>query len=225
MKIIFDFDHTVFNTLSMHEDIIVAMETLGVSEEKYQRVYEDVTYWKMFNVDAFANRLERLFAVSSEDVVQALSKITDRSELYVYDDVKDNAKELISAGHEMYLLSWGDEEWEKNKIDNSGISSYFKKVVTVSKVKVGYLGEWCCGNTGIVLINDKPAELKVIKEMHSNFNLIRLKRPGGKFSDQPTPDGVMEAKSMAEVVKLIEKIKPEEIKHLCLGCTKQREPA
>ena len=86
MKIIFDFDHTIFDTSSMHEDIVVAMEVLGIPEDRYKIAYDEVTNWKMFSLDSLANHLEKNHSVERTEVVDALYNIADRSELYVYED-------------------------------------------------------------------------------------------------------------------------------------------
>jgi len=68
MIIVLDFDHTLFNMMEMHQEMIDAITSLGITREQYDQVYGEISRWKMFTVDAFAYRLQKVTGISSEEV-------------------------------------------------------------------------------------------------------------------------------------------------------------
>ena len=76
-------------------------------------------------------------------------------------------------------------------------------VLSVSQMKADYLKSWAPESIKVVLVDDKPAELKAVDELHLGIHLIRMRRPGAKYSDQPTPLGMAEAQNMEDVLKTV----------------------
>ena len=207
MKIIFDFDHTIFNMTEMHKAIEEEIEKLGIDLENYRQAYSDITSRKAFSIDSFANSLEKISGVSSSIIKEGFEKVVKESSLYLYEDVIENFEQLKEGGHNISLLSWGDAAWQKKKIHHSGIAPYIKEVVTVSELKSKYVEKWEAHIECYVLINDKPAELKAIKECKPELKLIRMRRGNGKYSDTETPPGIPEVKDMRETIELIKTMK------------------
>lgn len=207
MKIIFDFDHTVFDMTAMHQSIVDAIKELGINEEQYRHCYNDVTNWKIFTVDSISQRLNRVLKVSSEDVSKAFHVVAEEALLYVYDDVDEHFQKLKAEGHKLYLLSWGDKDWQHKKIEHSGLMKHCEDIMTVQEVKADYLSKNHEQHECLVLIDDKPAELKAIKEAKPDLKMIRLRRDNGKYSGIETPHDIPEAKNMAEVMKIVSEMK------------------
>lgn len=206
MIIIFDYDHTIFDMMAMHEEIVGAMKELGVSERAYQDAYAQVTNWKMFTPDAMAQRLHRIAGVKPPDVLDAFNSIAEHSGKYVYPDTVKGFESLKNAGHELYILSWGDKAWQMKKIKQSKLLPFCKEVLSVSQLKADYLKGWAPDGIKVVLVDDKPAELKAVDDLHLGIHLIRMRRPGAKYSDQPTPLGMAEAQNMEGVLKTVESL-------------------
>lgn len=206
MKLIIDFDHTIFDMASMHEALDEAITDLGIPSEQYRAAYNKETNWKVFSVPGFANRLEKMTEISSKEITKAYHRVGDIADLFVYEDVHQGLEQLKEHGHEVFLLSWGDTEWQMRKIQSSGIRDHFKDVLTVTQLKAEFLQNWCADACDVVVVDDKPAELKAIKERHPKFHLIRMRRENGKYSDQETPEGVHEAVDMKGVLSLVKQL-------------------
>jgi hypothetical protein len=205
MKLIFDFDHTIFDMTSMHDAIMDSMASIGISKETYLDAYQMETNWKAFTVSGVASRLEKMAKADPEKVHRAYHKVAEVADLFVYDDVLGSFQDLRDDGHVISLLSWGDQEWQNKKIHHSGLKDEFEEVITVNQLKADYLGDWCKGEKyEVVVIDDKPAELKAIQQKHPEFHLVRLRRENGKYTDQDTPEGIHEAKDMKQVVDLVQ---------------------
>lgn len=206
MKIIFDFDHTIFDMTSMHDEIMSGMESLGLSREDYRDVYSKVTQWKLFTVEDIASKINQHHGLPRENIVEVFENVANSCDLYLYDDVHQCCKSLRADGHKLYLLSWGDENWQNKKIESAKVAHHFEEIITVSQLKADCLGEWYKAGERIVLVDDKPAELKAVQDKYPDFHLIRLRRPNGKYSDLETPPGIAEAIGMNEVINLISEL-------------------
>ncbi len=209
MKIIFDFDHTIFDMASMHLALIEAIEEIGISKEEYKTAYNKETNWKSFDVDSLAGRLEKMTNKPVASIKKAYHRVGDVADLFVYNDVVEALEELKADGHELRLLSWGDGDWQLRKINSCGFKKYFTEIITVTELKADFLTQWGKDNTDVVVIDDKPAELKAINKEHPNFTLIRMRRENGKYSDQETPEGIGEVKNMKEVIASIKQLKKD----------------
>lgn len=207
MKLIFDFDHTVFDMMEMHAAIFAAMKKIGVTEEQYNAAYDQITKWKMFTTDGLANALAKTAGVNEARVIQALEGVAKETELYVYDDVPGAFQELLDSGHKISLLSWGDKDWQDLKIKHSGLMPFCEEVVSVTQVKADYIQKKYDSLGCLVVIDDKIAELKAIQAASPEMKLIRMRREGAKYSEIETPHGIMEAKDMSEVVKILSEMK------------------
>lgn len=207
MKLIFDFDHTVFDMTEMHKSLKDSVVGLGVSKEHYQDAYNDVTQWKMFTLSDFSQRISRDAGVDAQQIERAFDSVAKESFLYIYDDVESHFERLKTAGHKIYLLSWGDADWQEKKIKESGLMKHCEEVVSIPEIKASYIREKHPESDCLVLIDDRPAELKAVLKHEPHMKVIRVRRENGKYSDIQTPHGIPEATNMAEVFTLIENMK------------------
>lgn len=207
MVIIFDYDHTVFDMMAMHDDLVKAMRDVGISERVYHDAYAQVTNWKMFTAEALSNRLNRLTGIAADKIRNALESVAGSSGKHVYPDTAAGFKALKDQGHDLYILSWGDKSWQMKKINASGLLPFCKEVLSVSQLKADYLKTWAPPDARIVLVDDKPAELKAVQESGQGISLIRMRRPGAKYSDQDTPDGLAEASDMQDILRMVDSMK------------------
>lgn len=204
MKLVFDFDHTIFDMMAMHVSIDEAITGLGIALPVYREAYTQVTNWKAFTVASLANFLARKTKVKESDIIDALENVVAHSGDWLYADVISGLQALKDAGHELYLLSWGDMEWQMKKINRCNILPFFKEVLSIAQVKADYLKSWSGGSSSsVALIDDKPAELKAVEAGGQETRLIRMRRAGAKYSDQETPQGMAEAKDMSDVLTIV----------------------
>lgn len=198
MRIILDFDHTLFDMQRMHQELISALDRIGIPEKMYKEAYSLETHWKVFTVQGFANRLASKSGIAQEIIEKTLWDVAKSSGHCLYPDVMEVCRELKSVGHTLILLSWGDEDWQGAKIEQSGVRSFFDEIVTITDLKADYLKGRGNGRP-VVLVDDKPAELKSVQEARPDIQLVRMRRPNAKYSDTPTPDGMTEVTSMREL--------------------------
>lgn len=205
MIIVFDFDHTIFDMMAMHEALYSAIRKLGVSRADYDDAYLAVTHWKMFTPSALAQRLQKANKVSAEKTLQAMQSVAERSREFLYEDTTEAMRRLKEAGHELYILTWGDEAWQGAKVKHSGLMPYCKEAFCLSQAKQDFLKGWAMAHPGAVLVDDKPAEIRSVSDMKVPMRFVRMRRTNAKYADQDTPAGVAEVRDMQEVMALISK--------------------
>lgn len=204
MKLVFDFDHTLFDMMAMHTAIESEMESIGVTPVQYREAYTKVTNWKKFTVSALAQMLAKTHKIKPEEVVAALDRAAAQSKQWLFPDVIDGLQRLKADGHQLFLLSWGDTDWQMKKIEPCGIMPLFEKTLSIAEVKADYMKQWQALDGGkAVLIDDKPAELKAVEAAGNDIGCIRMRRDGAKYSDQETPQGMAEAQDMNDVISII----------------------
>ena len=203
MIIIFDFDHTLFDMMAMHEALFGAVRKLGINREQYDEAYLAVTHWKMFTPQAFAHRLHKVGGLDVGQVLAALQSVAERSDEFLYPDSAETIKRLNDAGHEVSILTWGDEAWQRAKVRHAGLEPYCRNVFCLSKPKHEFLLTWCPPNRSAILVDDKPAEMKPMQEHKLPMRLVRMRRGNAKYSDQETPAGMLEITDLKGLFDLL----------------------
>lgn len=130
---------------------------------------------------------------------------------YLYED----AKEFISKQSEcsnVFLLTYGEENFQKLKFINSGLSDLFHGAIytvvrkpeffrqTLSKAEDDFIFTLLPGKKfrRVLFIDDYPQEF-MLEHNWNNFLQYRVRRNGAKYSDIQTPQGVIEINSLSEI--------------------------
>lgn len=127
--LIFDFDHTLFNAQDLRKD-------LGLLIAGNESVTSELI-WKEF-------------AKPQNKITKFLQKDASK---YVFPEVVENLQKLKS---EKILLSYGNLQFQEEKIKDSGLYKLFDKVILTEKNKINFLPKFCSRNKDreVYLIND-----------------------------------------------------------------------
>lgn len=203
MIIVLDFDHTIFDMMAMHEALYEAIAKFGISRADYDDAYLSVTHWKMFTPQALVQRLHKVHGLDPKKVLAAMQDVAARSQEFLYPDTTDAMRRLKEAGHELYVLTWGDEAWQGAKVRHSGLVPLCKEMFCLSQSKQEFLKSWVPKHRSVVLVDDKPAELNAVHDMKVPMRLVRMRRANAKYADQDTPAGMPEVHDMEGLFALI----------------------
>lgn len=180
MKIIIDFDDTILNTYKMMQEFIKSFKKAGFSSEEFKEIYKKSKEKKgEFDQKTVIGLFSKLRPFDKRQVAKELAEILERAEEFVYSDFHkfvDNfpKKELI-------LLSFGSTDYQKIKIENSGVRKYFDKVYITNKDKVYNIEKIYRKYAGdrIVFIDDKAEEIDKVKEKFPGVIAFKMERPRG----------------------------------------------
>jgi len=142
MKIILDFDDTIFNTHQLMSDVSAVFERVDFMRkdffEAYRKCKEKVGDFKPEIIIDLLNEIKPFDKIEAK---KKINSILDNSKNFVYPDFffffkSFNKKDLI-------LLSFGEAGFQRTKIKNSGVNSFFSRVIVTQKNKTKELKSIC----------------------------------------------------------------------------------
>ncbi len=154
MKFIFDFDDMLFNTKQLKDRIFLCLDKVGVSYDKAEAYYKKVRGGE-FSLKNFITELfnqEKIKEIRMENV---------------YEDIMSEClnfvnKELVDVVHELgkencYLATYGEKEFQLDKIKRAGIFSLFSEIIVVPGSKKEIIYDICEKNKAekILFIDNK----------------------------------------------------------------------
>jgi FMN phosphatase YigB (HAD superfamily) len=211
MKIIFDFDHTLFSAKQFYFALKKAFFKLGVKEKLFQETFEkskgvgrDYKPEKQFKL-IHKTRPE----IKIEKLKKSFEKILKTAPKFLYNDVLGFLKKW-SKEADSILLSYGEEKFQKNKIKASKIGKYFKKIIITRDIekskpfrKVPLFRE----KGGIIFVEDNPRALSKTKTSFPQIITVRINRGEGKYCQKPNnPQIDFSIKNLKELEKILKSL-------------------
>lgn len=207
MKIVIDFDDTIFNTYLFVQEIIKHFKRVGFTSEEFKEIYKkSKEKMKDFDQKTVVDLFFRLKPYDKESVVGEIDSLIERSEEFIFPDFRKFANDNYRRN--LILLSFGITEFQKRKIDNSGIQNYFDKIYITDKDKVVDIEHIYrkYPEDQILFIDDKAVEIDKVKEKFSDIITIKMERPRGGHVKIKSEKTDYVAKNFKEVEAIIKKI-------------------
>ncbi|MCI0542212.1 hypothetical protein L0Y69_00440 [bacterium] len=180
MKIFLDFDRTLYDLDAEHEDGKRVVESHGVSRGEYDRTRKFFAggsgsplscYTTELHVDSFSGIGEE----TKQSIVSGIGALLDDGEKYVFEDVSGFLKS--TAGHELIILTFGDEDFQRKKIHGSGLDSYANDIIVTSGDKWNEIKSRLGTNETCVFVDDHPDYFSTPMNVPGVMT-IHLARPG-----------------------------------------------
>ena len=213
MIIFFDFDDVLFNTKKFVGDIKKIFEKNGVSEEIFLKYYKEPETEKNKGIIRKYNpykQIERIKALGLEieNIEKDFMKLVGNTKKYVFKEGIEFLNEV--RDEELYIISFGDSRFQKEKIENSGISQYFKKISIVDFSKAVEIRKILRNKKikegeALIFIDDRVKFLEDIKKSYPGMATFLFKHPEGRYDDAKTSACDFEVKSFEEILKMIKK--------------------
>jgi FMN phosphatase YigB (HAD superfamily) len=212
MKIFIDFDDVLFNTNSFVEDIEKIFAGHGVSEKVFKKYYREPKSEKESKIIRKYNPYEQIKRIKASGIrIGALDKslksFLKDTRKYLFKDGKKFLNKLKKE--DLYVVSYGDRKFQMEKIKNSGIAKYFKKIVIADVSKaVGIRKILKCRNIipgeALIFIDDRAKFLEDIKKSYPGMATFLFKRKEGRYDDMRTKYCDFEVRDFEEVLDVIE---------------------
>lgn len=173
MKYIFDFDDVLFNnTKQFKEHMYACLEEVGVSRGTAETYYRGVRE-NQFSLKAFLTDLFTLEKDKEKKVEDLYKKIMRECPNFVNTELLERVRRI--GIENCYIVTTGDEEFQRGKIRYSGIGDLFNesRIHIVPDSKRDVITKICDENAGkeIVFIDDK---LKSFGDLKDLPNLITM---------------------------------------------------
>lgn len=173
-----DFDLTLFNTTKLKEALADSMSGLIhpqdflASFEKILRGYEE---GYNYSIASHALYLEETAGIPQDITTSNLMNVIFESRDFLYDDAIPFLNHLARQTQEIYLLSFGDFDFQKDRIEACGIEKYFKNIIITQDHKhIITLPTPVTNET--YFLNDNPTENKQISQKYPQSNIIEIQR-------------------------------------------------
>lgn len=150
--VIFDLDHTLYDTDRFKRDSFRILAKLGVAKKRAEDVSRDYFKERQFHHRTFA----RLLLDDAQKIQHFLKKHEElflKSENYWYEGVYGFLKELRKKYY-IVLLSYGDKDFQLKKISPAYTQMFDEVIVTRRK--------------------DKIAQLRRVKNKHSSSKILLI---------------------------------------------------
>lgn len=188
LVVVVDFDHTLAKTTLLKEKMRGLVETLGVTDQIFDKAYVGV---RPYNHKRHAQVIAQLLNRSKKEELEIATAITEALRDFVqciYEDAKRFLLELKLKEAKTILLTYGDQDWQQAKIEASGLGSLFDDIIVTPVDKLTVFNQWATNNRfenqRVYFISDNAKEIQPIIETLPSIRVIQIVRADGKYQDK-----------------------------------------
>lgn len=184
MRIIIDFDYTIFDTNALRKQILARIGDPALTLERYVDFEHDVI--EQHGVYIPDMHKELIVSAGHSDPLTidgAFESSLEDAQECLYHDVLPYIEHARRKASHMMLLSFGTPEWQTLKIMSSGIEGHFDEVLVTDTKKEDAIGAFPNLDT-TVFINDRGCEIDGIKHRFPEIRAVWLRRPGTPYYDE-----------------------------------------
>ena len=200
MKVYIDFDGTLFDTDRYNRDSKKIFNKYGITNDMFHEAYQELFGKnKLFNLNIIADYLIDKYDINKK-IYEEIAIVKNNN--YVYPEVINCLKEMNSLGFELYIFTYGDILFQKEKIEYSKINKYFKDIIITEQEKTSLDLDY----KNSIFIDNNPNETEMFYNVCSKY-VIRIKRNGEKYSTQQTNvSGIFEFENFNQIVDFMKGI-------------------
>jgi FMN phosphatase YigB (HAD superfamily) len=209
MKLFFDFDDVLFNTKKFKEDCYAIFKKKGVSRSFFDECYYDPLDTASIRVYDVVKHIERICQKTNRDcsiLEHAVAIFVADTKKYVFADVSD----VLSGFHkkDLDILSFSKTNFQKAKINGSGITSFFNKITIINSLKGEEMAkiikkEKLGSSEEVYFIDDRVEQIEDVKKRCPQVKTILCVRPEGRYRDRKNKHCDYRITSLREIKKII----------------------
>ena len=202
MKFIIDLDRTLIDTDQFREDIIELAEGHAITREEFGIAYKGDDAKKVcFTPEKLSDGLsEKLGGEKAEFEQQIYSLFSEKNKSYFYEGAIDFLQKLRAKG-QMILLTRGNQEFQKFKIEHLALKDFFDEVVVDHQPKEEICHRWNVEGEEVVFVNDNEEEIKLLKGKCPNWYYVHV-----QFNDKNKSENSFN--NYQDIIKYIESLQP-----------------
>lgn len=179
-KIVFDLDYTLLDTVKFKEALVVAT---GVDEKAYEAAYAAAVARNkgLFDPAVLFAELKERALLTGQDVAPARERfdaVLTTTEQYLYPQAKEMLESLRRHPEaKVELMTFGNAEWQKAKVEHSGLKDLFHDVLYAEKDKKEFVRNLREGDEKVVIVNDNGKEMEEMMNAAPEYAYIIKKGP------------------------------------------------
>lgn len=207
MKIILDFDDVIFNTRKFIKDYKKVFAAFGVPEKEfdYPRERDARGRVKTYDLKKHLKSTKKRLKVDVKKLEDNIADFIKQGGKYVFDDAFRFLEKF--SGQQLYILSYGNKEWQARKIENSGVGRCFEKIIIVNSEKSNGIGMlFKSPNECIMFVDDRVEHIEDVKRSHPQTITVLLQRKEGRYKDRINKYCDFRINNFKELEKLVENL-------------------
>lgn len=175
MNYYLDFDYTLFDTYAFREGLYKILEKNGLDKTYLSITSEKKENdQKLLNIKELFTNLSKEKKIPLDNFLKPLEELYSKADKFVYDDTIEFLKYLKSKNHKLHILTWGDKEFQKEKIQAAQLENYFDEIIYAEKLKYTLDIDYEKG----IFIDDSIRDLSGLYNANAN-QVFRIKRENG----------------------------------------------
>lgn len=180
MRIVVDFDYTVFNTEAMRRQFIKTLRPFGISELAYRAAERELKAKKMYDIE---HHLDALATGQLRHMLgEHIHEVLFHADEFLFPDVSGFLER--HQAHQITLLSFGFPAWQQRKIDGSGLLKFVDDIIVTDKPKADMLRLWS-PDEEIVVVNDRGTEIDAMKQLRPQTRAVWVRRAATPYQNEP----------------------------------------
>lgn len=208
MNFFIDFDHTLYNTPLLTNDMLNALaayicQTTNKNQENIFQLLKDKFKRGTNNIYDIYKLIEYFGNEYKYDIntaTEIVNKVISNGQSYLFEDSIPFLKSLKKDNHKIYILSYNENEvyFQAIKIAGSGLLTYVDGVFPTTSIK----GDIPFDFSKCIFIDDKPKDLISIYN-NKPYKIFRIRRKNDTYSEIETGLPIPEFSSLLELMKNI----------------------
>ena len=208
MNFFIDFDHTLYNTPLLTNDMLNALaayicKNTNENQENIFQLLKDKFKRGTNNIYDIYKLIEYFGNQYKYDINKAteiVNKVISNGQSYLFDDSIPFLKSLKKDNHKIYILSYNETEvyFQAIKITGSGLLPFVDGIFPTTSIK----GDIPLDFSKCIFIDDKPKDLISIYN-NKPYKIFRIRRKNDTYSEIETGLPIPEFSSLSELMKNI----------------------
>ena len=194
MKIYVDFDRTLFDCDRFLEDFYFLINQYNIPKSIFKECQNQCKR-KGFNPHIILNLVKEKYDFN-DNLFYEVDNLIRNTRDYLYGDAISFLEYLKSKKFEIIILTKGNSNYQREKIFNAHLDSYYNKLMVTMKHK----GRLDIDYTNSIFIDDNPIEIQSIMDKKPKM-IVRINRTNSKYSDISLDIKIREVKSLKEIIK------------------------
>jgi len=213
-----DFDHTLFDTdkffwVDLRNKILENGINISCWDKSYKKVRRD-GYTLEKHINEIGKTCNKNIEIGKlKDIIG--NEFSDLKK-YLFNDSVSFLKKLKHGGDKIYLLSFGNSDWQNYKVEGSGISNLFDDVFYQEKenAKIDKILEFKNEAEKIVVVDNSTQQLDEIKNKLPSATTYLINRVPKNLMDSKTEQDILRFKSARKYALQIPKYSHHKVSNL-----------
>lgn len=188
-----DFDRTLFNTDLFIHDLEYLIKFYKIDIALYN-IYKEKLKDIGFNPYRILEEMSKIILIDKK-IYHDIDNLVENSYKYLYSDAKPFLENLKKSPKKIILLTKGNSDFQRKKINNTGILEYFDEIIVTLKNK----GDLDINYESSIFIDDNPLEIESIMK-NKVYKMIRIKRENTKYRDILIEPLVLEVNNLDDII-------------------------